>query len=866
MDLATTHLSADLDGLAALVALHRLEGPLVLALPGSMDPTTRRFYEDHADALPPLTPLAGLEQRLEKEGAGRLLVVDTSDPARLGPIAAWIDRFDEVRAYDTHPATRGELPRVELPPAAAATSALVLALRDRGEEPPPIEAGLFLLGIHVDTGHFTFPGTTATDHEAAAVCIGWGAPRELIPRYAPKGFTTRQLELLERMAASVELVEVPGSTVALLTLELPAYEPDLSVLVEQLRAAEGWPAAILLAGTGERVDVIGRSAGAIDVGAVLRRLGGGGHPEAASAALRDVALRDAVATVREMLLDALGHGRCAADLAVRHFHALPEGATIREAADLLHQRRINSLPLVRGRSRRIVGLVSRQEVDAALRHGLGDRPAGEISAGPPSWVPPESSLADVRERLLTGTRRLVVVGTPPDEPLGIITRGTLFRALEEPSLAGPSRPPPPGQVLAMVREGLGARWKMVEELGAIAGELGMPLHLVGGTVRDLFLGQQVRDVDLVVEGEAPRLAAEAARRFGGEVHQHEAFGTATWTAPDGLEVDLASARSEHYEAPAALPRVALHAGLRQDLFRRDFTINAIAISVDPAERGRVHDPFGGLADLRAGLLRVLHGLSFHDDPTRAFRAARFAARFDFQLADETRGLLDAARKAGAFERLSRERIGAELELILRQHAVVQSFRLLRAWGLLPVIHPQFQGGRTFLERLGEARVAQHRAEGFLDDAPLQSDVLWLVVAAAIPRRDREALQRMVPGGAARRRRFREGPEKAKGAVAALGRLARNSAAARVLEQLDVAELIYAQAIARREEVREKIAWWLKEGRAVRSAVDGRRLLELGARPGPALGRALEAALDAARDGADEAGQLAAARRVLERAG
>src|SRR5690606_3146533 len=113
------------------------------------------------------------------------------------------------------------------------------------------------------------------------------------------------------------------------------------------------------------------------------------------------------------------------------------------------------------------------------------------------------------------------------------------------------------------------------------------------------------------------------------------------------------------------------------------------------------------------------------------------------LADETRGLLDAARKAGAFAKLSRERVGSELELILAQNAVVQAFRLLREWSLLPVIHPHFQGGAAFLARLGEARVAQHRAEGSLPDAPLRADVLWLAVAQAIPRGDREELQRMV---------------------------------------------------------------------------------------------------------------------------
>ncbi len=863
MDVATTHLSADLDGAASMVALRLLEGPLELVLPGSMDPTTHRFWDEHKRDLPQLLPLAQLQQRLDAEGGGRLLVADTSDPARLGPIAELIPRFQSVLAYDTHPPAETDLPRAEIPNAAAATSALVLRLHEQNAKPSITEANLFLLGIHVDTGHFTFPGTTDLDHSAASVAIAWGARPELVQRYAPKGFTAHQLQLLERIAASVELVEVPGSAVALLTLETASYEPDLAVLVEQLRAAERWPAVLLLAGSGERVDVIGRSAGAIDVAAVLRPFGGGGHAEAASAALKGVTLHDARAIVRQVLLEELGRRRVAADIAVRHFHSLPTTATIRDAADLLHQRRINSLPILRGK-KRVIGLVSRHEVDAALRHGLGDRPALEISAGPPEWVAPESSLNDARERLLGGTKRLVVVGTPPDEPLGILTRGTVFRALEEPALGSPVKAPSPKHLLAMVREGLGDRWGMVEALGAIGSDLGMHVHLVGGPVRDLFLGLPVRDVDLVAEGSAPKLAREAVKRFGGEMHEHVAFGTASWTSPAGHSVDIASARSEHYEALAALPQVALHAGLRQDLFRRDFSINAMAIGLDPAELGRLHDPFGGLGDLRGGVLRVLHGLSFHDDPTRAFRAARFAARFDFALAPETRGLLDAARKAGAFERLSRERMGTELERILSQHEVVQAFRLLREWSLLQVIHPLFQGGRSFVSRLGDVRVAHHRAEGSLADAPPQADVLWLVVASAIPRKERESVERIVPGRVVRRRRFREGPEKAKGAVAALGRTKRNAAVGRLLAQLDVVELIYAHGIAPRGDVRDRIGWWLREGRHITPAIDGRSLLAIGAKPGPQLGKALDAALDAAREGKDEGGQLAAARKALGR--
>src|SRR5690606_18838350 len=188
MDLATTHLAADLDGLASLVALHLLEGPFELVLPGSIEPTSRAFWRERGEELPPLLPLPKVRRRLESEPLARFYVVDTADPSRIGELARHLPRAEEVLAWDNHPEGEGDLPRVPLPPVGACVSALVLRLAEAGKRPRPVEAGLFLLGIHMDTGHFTFAGTTPLDHRAAQLCLEWGAPMEWVARYLPKGF------------------------------------------------------------------------------------------------------------------------------------------------------------------------------------------------------------------------------------------------------------------------------------------------------------------------------------------------------------------------------------------------------------------------------------------------------------------------------------------------------------------------------------------------------------------------------------------------------------------------------------------------------------------------------------------------------
>lgn len=847
------------------MALWLLEAPIELALPGAMDLTSRRFWKDHEEDLPPLVSVRALRERLEREPLGRLRVGDTSDPERLGPIGEAARRFADVLCWDNHPPHPSDLPRAPMPDSGACTSALVMELERRGIRPSAAQASLFLLGVHVDTGHFTYPGTTAVDHQAAARCLAWGAPADLPRKYVPKGYTAHQIELLERISRGVAMVPVGRQDIPLAIIETEDFEPDLSVVFEQLREAEGWPAAFLLVGQGGRVAVIGRSDGSLDTGAVLRALGGGGHPEAASATLRGTTLLDARMVLEGAILDRLERRRTAGDLAVRKIVHLPATASIADLADLLHRTRLNAVPLSEGAGEdlRFVGLVSRQEADAALRHRLGGRPAIEISAGPPGWVSPETPVAEARRRLIADGRRLVAVGTPPGPPTGILSRGTLFRDWEAEELTRPDTSTgldatKVGQVL---RAGLGRAWPTLESLGTLACELGQTLWLVGGPVRDLLLGRPARDIDVVVEGDAMALAHAAARHLGGRVHVHEAFGTARWDRDD-LGVDLATARVEWYEAPAALPRV-MHAELRRDLYRRDFTINAMAISLHTPERAELVDPFGGARDLRQRLIRVLHGLSFHDDPTRAFRAARFAARFDFRLAPQTEGLLRAALRSGVLGALGPERLGAELDRILDELEVVQAVRLLRDWELLPLIHPKFVLGPPLLDHLAAVAAARERMRG-LHDQPLDlrpSEPLWLVLAACVPEADRASLIRMVPGDRRAQRRWLHGPERARAALAELWTARSGSDAARALEKLDLIERTYALGICPGPRNEGWLIWWEREGRLIHSAVSAVDLMARGVAPGPALGLALRAAQDAAWDGLSPEAQLAAAERV-----
>jgi tRNA nucleotidyltransferase (CCA-adding enzyme) len=348
------------------------------------------------------------------------------------------------------------------------------------------------------------------------------------------------------------------------------------------------------------------------------------------------------------------------------------------------------------------------------------------------------------------------------------------------------------------------------ELDAVRDAATEPVYLVGGAVRDLLLGRGRADIDLVIEGDAARLAA----RLGADVVSHERFATAK-VELDGHEVDIAAARSEAYPQPGALPVVAPAASVEADLSRRDFTINAMAIPL--RDEPRLIDPHGGRADLGVGLLRVLHGRSFQDDPTRALRAARYAVRFDFELEPGTAALL----REVDLSTVSVDRRDAELLRLAAEDEAPQGFALLAEWGLVEL-------------REGGAELAARVAD-------LLASEPWSGLAP----RDRALLRAASgpPGGELALAESR--PERPSQAVAlAAGR--------------DPVDLVLARALGA-----EWLDRYLGEWRGVALEIDGEDMIAAGVQEGPAVGRGLQEALRRKLDGevSGHEGELAVALEV-----
>ena len=371
----------------------------------------------------------------------------------------------------------------------------------------------------------------------------------------------------------------------------------------------------------------------------------------------------------------------------------------------------------------------------------------------------------------------------------------------------------------------------------------LAVHLVGGPVRDYLLERPLRDVDLLVEAGGGLGAAELARAAelpGARVVAHERFGTVRVEA-EGVHLDLATARCEVYPRPGALPEVRA-GSLGEDLLRRDFSVNALAIPLSAAaRRGRplVVDPASGLADLEAGVLRVLHGRSFHDDPTRALRAARLAPRLGFRLARSSGGALRAALRDGAFGGVSGERFRAELEKLFddgqRGLDPARALRLLADWHVLGALEPGLglpQSAAAPLRRLGRALAEPPWPS--LRARPLVCGLmLWL--APAEPALRRRALRRLALAGAPAQA-IAGFAEQRDARLRALGRARGRGAWDAALAALD-GDLQLALFAAAPPPVRRGVLRWAREDREVALPVKGDDLVALGLR-GAAVGAAL----------------------------
>ncbi len=858
MILVTTHQTADFDAYAGVLAATLLHPGAVASFPGSKEPALRAYLE--ADPAGAVAEIRVKEVNLA--AVETLVLVDTVSVDRLGPFSALAARRGGPRVvcYDHHPSHVAPIGfEVHVRPVGAVTTLLASLLRERGVGVTPPQATLMVMGIYEDTGGLLHAGTTPEDLVAVAWLLEQGADLGKVARTLSRGLSPLQVDLYHSLLHGVRNVQLRGREVVLATAATNVFVPDASVVVQQLVQGLGALRFVALMRMGDRIFLIARSgAHDFDAAKIAIAFGGGGHPSASSAVIHGKTLIEAEDALLPAIEAALVPSACALDLATPILYTVESGVTVRQAVGLLNRYRVNALPVVDGG--RVTGAFTRQLADFAQHHGMDERPVGDVAVGEVEVIPPDADLDEVRRRLLSANTRFVLVGNDPSSVRGILTRTVLLRhLLEERSkesvraLQRDAQPPASaGEDLSpLLAKGLAAPGlDLLRSIGQLAADSDVHAYLVGGVVRDLLLRRENRDLDVVVEGDAGALARRLAETVGGRVRVHEAFQTAVVLLGNGLRVDFASARTEHYRGPAALPEVT-PGGIRQDLFRRDFTINALAIRLTPPGFGRVLDFFGGRRDLREGKIRVLHGLSFIEDPTRAFRAVRFANRLDFQISKETAHLIRVATEERVFQRLTPVRLRRELEQILGGRHPAAGVRMLAEHRLLTCVHGKLRPNRRTYARLERAEEVLswhrllYRAEAVLD----WTVVLGVLAEGLEPSEREEFLDRLRPNRAAARILSGQAQTVHRVLTQLTSRAALPASAVHEACRGEPAEtLLLAMALTSRDAVREHLSRYLSRLRDVRPDIRGTDLIRAGVSEGPRVARGLEAALRAKLDG------------------
>jgi len=820
----------------------------------------RRFLRESGYPVPEVKLREARRARWDE-----VVVVDTRNPARLGE--AWeLIRRDHcsitlIDHHVTEPDTLGADVLHER--AVGATCTIVASLfADRGIAPTPDEASLLLMGIYEDTGGLSYRDTTPEDLRIAAWLIEQGGALDWVRRWVLRGLQPEQFDLLNRLVEGTEEVRLNGIPVSLATVDVDRYHEEAAYVVHRWVETFELAVGIAMLVRPPHVNLILRSrVQGLHLGRVAQRFGGGGHATAASARVGGKMLVE----VREALIDALETEMpppvAAGDVAVRRIFTVARETTVVDAKDRLNQLRVNALPVTDGSETVFVGMVTRQVLDRAVGHGLGDRPVETVMQPEVPTVDAATPLEELHEVFLERSHRFVVVESAGC-PVGIVTRMELFRRLyQRQREVGESldnrmaaERPVSQPVSRMLRE-VAPEWVQQILLVArrVADAQGLAVYLVGGVVRDLLLGRANEDVDVVVEGDGIAFAEALAETIGGRCHPHRPFLTAVVTSPDGQRVDVASARTEFYRTPAALPDVETSL-IRQDLYRRDFTINSLAIVLGGDRHGELIDFFGGRKDLRRKEIRVLHSLSFIDDPTRAIRAVRYARRLAFVISSDTRSLIHMAIREGVFERLSGQRLKRELELLLAEPHPPQSVALLADLGLVQAIIPDLGWDETvdaFLLEV-EGQVAWYQVEG-LGEPPRR----WLLYLGGLAlssgeRAGRLLAERLRLTGADRR--LLEGlPDEAWRLTDVALHADRRSVVVEAVEVAPAEALLLAMAgldLA----PRRRLADAVEAAQRVEAPVSGAQLIEAGVPPGKHVGKAIRRARNAVLDGELEPAQ------------
>ena len=842
MQLITSHLNTDFDSLASMVAVQKIYPDAVICPPGSLNRRVKDFMNRYGHLWPMQKP-----SKIPLDQVTRMIVVDTRSRLRLGSFAALAGRQDvEVHVYDHHPPTVDDIPadKVVYEPLGAATTLILEQLIKNRTRISPEEAMLFLMGIYDDTGALTYEATTDRDIFVIGRLRQMDADMSMILSRVEAAMSANERKLLDTLVENVEESYVNGAKIVLSWAESEEYVEGLSIFVHKLRDYCDSHVTVTAVRCGKKTCLIARSSpNVLNIKEFLAPYGGSGHLQAGSATLHEKDPCELLEEIRMRLSEAIPPMLNVESIMTSPVMAVSPDSPVGEAYRTMLRFGHQALPVAR--EGEILGIMTRKDLDKAHLHGFDRARVRDFMTEGVIAIPSKASVNEAHRLMATYSfERLPVL--EEGRLVGIVTRADLVRALYQSSRSPEGKDTNDGFLwMEGIADLLETSFNpetltLLRRIGEKAVLLGMKAYIVGGAVRDILKGEKNIDIDISVEGDA-----EAFVRSWNEpdchVAVHGRYKTGTLTFPNGQKVDVATARREFYEYAAAMPEVSSDS-LKQDLARRDFSINSMAVSLSSEDWGTLIDFHGGRRDLKDGILRVLHNLSFVEDPSRILRGIRLEQRLNLKFEDNTLRLLRSAIKGELLARLSGPRVRMELETDFKERlpkSIMIRMGELGIWEALfpglrfsPSVEKRIEYLQRMFPKIKEFGI-QLKGMGWLAYiAALLSDSPVNVQFSAMDRMnfsppEREALtsclSSLIP------------VEQFFGSKKTL----KNSEVYLFLKNYSQVSLLYCMAAAKRRQARRWIVLHSLRFFSLKGELTGNDLIKMGYRPGPQIGELLE---------------------------
>ena len=853
----TSHVNADFDAIDAMLAAQKLYPDSVIIFPGSQEKNLRDFFISATSYFFNMAEPSSINFSATR----RLVLVDTRQKNRLPHVARLLERTDLViHIYDHHPPMKGDVKgEIEVIEMTGSTTAILCRImQEKNIRPSPEEATIMAMGIYEDTGLFTYTSTTTQDFEQAGFLLSAGASLDTVVQMVVKEIKSEQVAWLNELLNEMNMHKINGMDIHVSVISSPSYITDLATIVQKVVRMENLDIFFAVVLMGNKIHIIARNRlPEVDVGKILGHFGGGGHPYAASAKVDQQTLAQVEFRLIELLQKEIKTIQVAKNLMSSPAITISPRNSCKEAGSKMTRYNINTLLVVDPEQNIYQGYISRQIVEKALFHQLSHLPVEDYMNVETGFVGSDADVSQIETILIEGKNRILPV-IDNGQIRGVITRSDLLNYLVQHNKAlnrnetelGIRRNVKKRQIENILYQRLDTRTReLLENIGRIGQELAYNTYVVGGFVRDLLLSRPVEDVDIVVEGDGIAFARVYAQNEGCRVNTFKKFGTAVIIYPDNFKIDVASARLEYYQTPAALPIVE-KSSIKRDLARRDFTINTLAISLNPDNFGTMIDYFGANRDLKDKTIRTIHNLSFVEDPTRIFRAIKFSNRFGFNIGKVTSNLIKNAVKIDCFKNLSGLRVLNELKQIFEEDNPIPAIKSLESYGLEKVIHPNLgiiPKTYQLLESVNKI-LSWHDLLYTNESYPRWSVYFMALLNRCSYNVSKEICTRLnVP--LKERDLFlarRYTAEKKLSMIETSGGYTKQEIYW-VLIHFKTEYILYMMALTGNEKIRKDISNFYTRHRKIQPVIKGKDLLELGLKPGPVFTRILNQVVNAKLD-------------------